>query len=99
MKMSGTAIEVGFRSPKLADSPNVCVNPYWTIGTMELKSCFNFAARQRNLCKPVGDLRLNAPGGGFSEEIVVKAINCSPFQMAVSLKLGATRGASVGRLA
>jgi (R,R)-butanediol dehydrogenase / meso-butanediol dehydrogenase / diacetyl reductase len=88
-EMSGTIIEVGSLVTTLQLGQNVCVNPSFDDRSYGLEKCLPCKRGKPNLCKRWATYGLNANGGGFSEEIVVKAFNCIALPEGVSLKMGA----------
>lgn len=88
-EMSGTIVEVGSDVKDLQMGQNVCVNPSLDDRHFGAQPCSRCHQSKRNLCKRWATYGLNAPGGGFCEEIVVKGINCLPLPEGVSLKTGA----------
>jgi (R,R)-butanediol dehydrogenase/meso-butanediol dehydrogenase/diacetyl reductase len=87
--MSGTVIEAGSKVKDFANGDQVCVNPSLDDRHFGLETCSACSQGKINLCKRWATYGLNAPGGGFSSEIVVKAINCMTLPEGVDLKLGA----------
>lgn len=87
--MSGTVIEVGSDVNNLQLGQQVCVNPSLDDRHYGLEPCSPCSLGRRNLCKRWATYGLNASGGGFSEEIVVKGMNCLVLPPGVSLKVGA----------
>ena len=88
-EMSGTVVEVGSNVTMLSIGQEVCVNPSLDDRHYGAKSCFSCDSGKTNLCKRWATYGLNASGGGFSDEIVVRDINCLPLPEGVSLKVGA----------
>jgi (R,R)-butanediol dehydrogenase / meso-butanediol dehydrogenase / diacetyl reductase len=88
-EMSGTVIEVGTKVKGLTPGQMVCVNPSLDDRHYGEKPCSNCETGKTNLCTRWATYGLNASGGGFSDEIVVKDINCLPLPPGVSLKVGA----------
>lgn len=87
--MSGTVIEVGPDVNDLQVGQQVCVNPSLDDRHYGVEPCSPCSQGKRNLCKRWATYGLNASGGGFSEEIVVKGMNCLVLPTGVSLKVGA----------
>ena len=67
----------------------VCVNPSLDERHHGLEACRPCQDGKHNLCKRWATYGFSAPGGGFSDEIVVKDINCLILPSGVSLKVGA----------
>ena len=88
-EMSGTIVEVGPNVKDLSIGQDVCVNPSLDDRHYGAETCFSCDDGKTNLCKRWATYGLNASGGGFSDEIVVKDINCLPLPAGVSLKVGA----------
>lgn len=87
--MSGTVIEVGSDVKDFQVGQEVCVNPSLDDRHYGVQACLPCSQGRRNLCKRWATYGLNASGGGFSEEILVKGINCLLLPKGVSLKVGA----------
>jgi (R,R)-butanediol dehydrogenase/meso-butanediol dehydrogenase/diacetyl reductase len=87
--MSGTAIEIGSDVNDLQVGQEVCVNPSLDDRHFGAEACSPCNQGKRNLCKRWATYGLNASGGGFSEEIVVKRMNCLVLPTGVSLKVAA----------
>lgn len=68
---------------------NVCVNPSLDDRHYGMEGCSRCSEGRPNLCKRWATYGLNAVGGGFADEIVVKSFNCIALPEGVSLKLGA----------
>ncbi|CAM1510725.1 Fc.00g034080.m01.CDS01 [Cosmosporella sp. VM-42] len=88
-EFSGTVIEVGSKVSKLKEGQNVTVNPGLDHRHYQAGSCSMCKEGRYNICDAMTTYGLNAPGGGFCEEIVVKAMNCLVLPAGVSLKAGA----------
>lgn len=88
-EMSGTITELGSNVKHLSVGQDVCVNPSLDDRHFGAKSCFSCEGGKTNLCKRWATYGLNASGGGFSDEIVVKDLNCLALPAGVSLKVGA----------
>lgn len=87
--MSGTVVEIGSQVKELKVGQEVCVNPSLDDRHYGADSCSPCRQGKRNLCKRWATYGLNASGGGFSDEIVVKDFNCLVLPEGVSLKVGA----------
>ncbi|KAJ9639070.1 hypothetical protein H2204_003978 [Knufia peltigerae] len=87
-EMSGTVIEKGPAVQDLDVGQEVCVNPSLDDRHFGADPCPSCQAGRINLCKRWCCYGLNANGGGFSEEIVVKSYNCLVLPEGVSPKAG-----------
>ncbi|KAF4551117.1 Alcohol dehydrogenase GroES-like domain-containing protein 14 [Elsinoe fawcettii] len=88
-EFSGTVVEVGSGVTDLKAGQKVCVNPSMNDNHHGFESCSRCVGGKPNLCKRWATYGLNASGGGFANEIVVRASNCFPLPDEVSLKVGA----------
>ncbi|KAK4556231.1 hypothetical protein LTR86_006928 [Recurvomyces mirabilis] len=88
-EFSGTIVEVGGKVTDLRAGQEVCVNPSLDDRHYTLPDCSRCSEGKPNICKRWATYGLNAVGGGFADEIVVKHFNCLPLPQGVSLKLGA----------
>jgi len=88
-EFSGTIVEKGADVADLRVGQNVCVNPSLNDRHYDLQACSRCEEGKPNLCKRWATYGLNAIGGGFSDEIVVKNFNCLVLPEEVSLKIGA----------
>lgn len=88
-EFSGTIIEVGSRVTDFKVGQEVCVNPSLDDRHYASPNCSRCDEGRPNLCKRWATYGLNAVGGGFSDEIVVKHFNCLALPEGVSLKVGA----------
>ena len=82
-------IEIGSDVTNFRVGQNVCVNPSLDDRHYGCETCPRCIKGRTNLCKRWATYGLNAQGGGFSEEIVVKDINCLVLPDGVDLKVGA----------
>lgn len=88
-EFSGTIIEVGAGVDTLATGQPVAVNPALDHRHYKASLCGMCSRGTYNTCDALTTYGLSAPGGGFSDEIVVKAANCFVLPDGVSLKAGA----------
>ena len=88
-EFSGTVIEVGSSVSNLKEGQNVTINPGLDHRHYQAELCGMCKEGRYNICDAMTTYGLNAPGGGFCEEIVVKAMNCLVLPAGVSLKAGA----------
>jgi len=88
-EMSGTVTEVGFSVTQLKLGDKVAINPSLDDRSYNEEVCEVCSAGRPNICKRWACFGLNADGGGFAEEIVVRPFNCIRLPEGVSLKSGA----------
>lgn len=88
-EMSGTVIEKGSAVKDLDVGQEVCVNPSLDDRHFGADPCPSCQVGKINLCKRWCCYGLNANGGGFCDEIIVKSYNCLVLPEGVSLKVGA----------
>lgn len=88
-EISGTVVEIGKSVQGLRVGQNVTVNPAMDERHHGLDSCSMCDQGKHNICARSTSYGLSAPGGGFSEEIVVKELNCIAVPDNVSLKVAA----------
>ncbi|KAH8656257.1 chaperonin 10-like protein [Ilyonectria robusta] len=88
-EFSGTITQVGSGVNNLKLGQNVTVNPGLDHRHYQAELCGMCKEGRYNTCDAMTTYGLNAPGGGFCEEIVVKAMNCFVLPTGVSLKAGA----------
>lgn len=88
-EMSGTILEVGTNVQTLRKGQNVCVNPCITDASYGQPPCKYCKIGKSNICTSLASYGMSASGGGFADEIVVKAQNCLVLPDGVSLELGA----------
>jgi (R,R)-butanediol dehydrogenase / meso-butanediol dehydrogenase / diacetyl reductase len=88
-EFAGTVIEVGSKVQNIATGQKVAVNPALDHRHHGMEPCAPCRAGKYNVCGATATYGLSAPGGGFSAEIVVNAINCLPVPDNVSLKVAA----------
>jgi (R,R)-butanediol dehydrogenase/meso-butanediol dehydrogenase/diacetyl reductase len=87
--MSGVIVELGSNVKDVKLGDRVVVNPAMDERHHGLESCGSCKGGRYNICKRTASYGLSAPGGGFSNEIVVKSMNCIALPGNVSLKVGA----------
>lgn len=88
-EFSGTIIEVGSEVDNLKLGQKVTVNPALDHRHYEVELCSMCKEGKYNTCNATSTYGLSAPGGGFCEEIVVRALSCLVLPEGVSLKAGA----------
>lgn len=88
-EISGTVIEIGSNVRDLRVGQEVALNPMLDDRHYGLDACSACVRGKINLCKRFATYGLSAPGGGFADEIVVKAISCLSLPRGVSLKMAA----------
>lgn len=88
-EMSGTVVEVGNGVQSFKVGQKVTVNPAMDERHHGMDACSMCNQGKHNICARSTSYGLSAPGGGFSEEIVVKALNCIAVPDNVSLKVAA----------
>ncbi|EEU38100.1 uncharacterized protein NECHADRAFT_5758, partial [Fusarium vanettenii 77-13-4] len=88
-EFSGTVIEVGSQVNDITIGQGVAVNPAWDHRHYGADPCGPCKRGRFNTCDDMTTYGLGAPGGGFCEEVVVKAMNCIPLPDGVSLKVAA----------
>jgi (R,R)-butanediol dehydrogenase/meso-butanediol dehydrogenase/diacetyl reductase len=88
-EFAGTIVEVGSSVRDLSVGQTVVVNPACDHRHYGTEPCSPCKDKQYNICDGTTTYGLSAPGGGFSDEIVVKALNCLVLPSGVSLKAGA----------
>ncbi|KAL7757100.1 hypothetical protein ACKLNR_014093 [Fusarium oxysporum f. sp. zingiberi] len=88
-EFSGVICEVGSNVNHLKVDQTVVISPAYDhrhYGTEFCEPCKN---ERFNICDASATIGLNAPGGGFCNKTVVKAMNCIPLPPNVSLKAAA----------
>ncbi|KAH6867522.1 chaperonin 10-like protein [Thelonectria olida] len=88
-EFSGTIAEVGSGVTHLRVGQSVVISPAYDHRHYETEFCEPCKNKQYNICDASATIGLNAPGGGFCDETVVKARNCVPLPSNVSLKAAA----------
>ncbi|KAL2027621.1 hypothetical protein VTO58DRAFT_110309 [Aureobasidium pullulans] len=88
-EFAGTITEVGLSVTGFTIGQRVAVNPACDHRHYDAEHCNPCQNGQYNICDSTATYGLSAPGGGFSEQIVVKAINCFVLPGSVSLKSAA----------
>ncbi|KAG8632158.1 hypothetical protein KVT40_001298 [Elsinoe batatas] len=88
-EFSGTVTEVGPEVTNVKVGQKVCVNPSLNDRHHGFESCSQCEEGKPNLCKRWATYGLNASGGGFANEIVLKSSNCLVLPDDVPLKIGA----------
>jgi (R,R)-butanediol dehydrogenase/meso-butanediol dehydrogenase/diacetyl reductase len=88
-EFSGTVTETGSNVKHLPIGQDVTVNPTLDDRFHGLDPCASCQVEKYNICTGNATYGLSAPGGGFSDEIVVNAISCIPLPTGVSLKVAA----------
>jgi len=85
----GTIIELGSNVTDFATGQRVAVNPACDHRHYEFDHCGPCKDGRYNICDATATYGLSAPGGGFSEEIVVNTMNCFILPPNVDLKSAA----------
>lgn len=85
----GTVVEVGSGVKTLSIGQQVAVNPACDHRHYGLDLCSPCKNGRYNICEATSTYGLSAPGGGFSEEVVVNAINCLFLPPNINLKAAA----------
>ncbi|KAI5240343.1 GroES-like protein [Aureobasidium subglaciale] len=88
-EFAGTITEVGSSVTELTTGQRVAVNPACDHRHYASEHCDPCRNGHYNICDATATYGLSAPGGGFSQEIVVKAINCFVLPENVDLKSAA----------
>lgn len=88
-EFSGTIIEVGSGVTHLQVGQCVVISPAYDHRHYETEYCEPCKNGKYNICDASATIGLNAPGGGFCDETVVRARNCVPLPSNVSLKVAA----------
>lgn len=88
-EVSGTIVEVGSNVSNLKKGQEVTVNPAMDERHHGLDACNMCLSGKYNICGTSTTYGLSAPGGGFSDEIVIKALNCIVLPKGVNLKVAA----------
>jgi (R,R)-butanediol dehydrogenase/meso-butanediol dehydrogenase/diacetyl reductase len=88
-EMSGTVSQIGSEVTNLKVGQRVAVNPAMDERHYGMDPCNNCQSGKFNICKRFASYGLSAPGGGFSDQIVVKSLNCIVLPDSVDLKVGA----------
>ena len=88
-EMSGTILEIGSSITGFKVGQNIAVNPSLDDRHHGREPCGICKSGRLNLCKSWATYGLNAHGGGFADEIVVKPFSCIPLPEGVSLKAAA----------
>ncbi|KAH8781866.1 chaperonin 10-like protein [Hyaloscypha finlandica] len=88
-EMSGTILEIGSSITGFKVGQNIAINPSLDDRHHGREPCGICKSGRLNLCKSWATYGLNAHGGGFADEIVVKPFSCIPLPEGVSLKAAA----------
>lgn len=88
-EMSGTIVELGSNIKQLKVGQNVAINPSMDDRHHGKELCGICVSGRPNICKSWACYGLSAHGGGFADEIVVKAFSCIPVPEGISLKVAA----------
>lgn len=88
-EFSGTICELGSNVHNLEVGQSVVISPAYDHRHHGSEFCNPCKSKQYNICDASATIGLNAPGGGFSDRTVVKAMNCIPLPSTVSLKAAA----------
>ncbi|CAG7935847.1 unnamed protein product [Penicillium olsonii] len=88
-EFSGTVCEIGSNVRHLNVGQPVVISPAYDHRHHGSKFCGPCEDEKYNICDASATIGLNAPGGGFCDQTVVKAINCVPLPSNVSLKAAA----------
>lgn len=86
---SGTISELGSNVRHLEVGQSVVISPAYNHHHYRSEFCEPCKRGRYNICDASATIGLNAPGGGFCESTVVKAMNCIPLPPTVSLKAAA----------
>ncbi|KAJ4243825.1 hypothetical protein NW762_014702 [Fusarium torreyae] len=88
-EFSGVITEVGSSVNHLTVDQAVVISPAYDHRHYGTEFCGPCKNERFNICDASATVGLNAPGGGFCNETVVKAMNCIPLPPSVSLKAAA----------
>lgn len=88
-EFSGTVCEVGCNVRHLNIGQPVVISPAYDHRHHGSKLCGSCMDERYNICDASATIGLNAPGGGFSDRTVVKAMNCVALPSNVTLKAAA----------
>lgn len=88
-EFSGTITEIGSDVTHLEIGHRVVISPAYDHRHYETEYCEPCKNGKYNICDASATIGLNAPGGGFCDETVVRARNCVPLPSNVSLKVAA----------
>lgn len=88
-EFSGTICEIGSNVSHLNIGQPVVISPAYDHRQYDSEFCEPCKGGRYNICDASATIGLNAPGGGFCDRTVVKAMNCVPLPPNVSLKAAA----------
>jgi (R,R)-butanediol dehydrogenase / meso-butanediol dehydrogenase / diacetyl reductase len=88
-EMSGTIVETGSSITGFKVGQNVAINPSLDDRHHGKDPCDICKSGRINLCRSWATYGMNAHGGGFADEIVVKPFSCVPLPEGVTLKAAA----------
>ncbi|KAH7177041.1 chaperonin 10-like protein [Dactylonectria macrodidyma] len=88
-EFSGTIIEVGSNVSHLKIGQHVVISPAYDHRHYDTEFCEPCQNEKYNICDAAATVGLNAPGGGFCDQTVVRARNCIALPSNVSLKAAA----------
>lgn len=88
-EFSGRISEVGSAITHLSVGQCVVISPAYDHRHYDTKFCEPCKNAKFNVCDASATIGLNAPGGGFCDETVVRARNCVALPANVSLKVAA----------
>lgn len=88
-EVSGTVTELGSAVASLKVGQNVAVHPALHDAEWYKEACGGCSIGSFNLCENISYYGVSAPSGGFSPEMVVKAVNCFKLPEDTTLEQGA----------